>query len=128
MADVDFGTDFHSFPDFDFNLSTISGPPLVVEASMNRLRTARGGLWYDRDYGTDVRQFVNSSASPKSIARAVETEVEKDERVASASATVTREGQNILIVLRITTASGAFTLTIAVSALTVDLIDFSEAA
>jgi hypothetical protein len=100
----------------------------VVEAILRRLQTPRGGLWYDRDYGADVRQFLNGSRSKFAVAAVVEAEALKDERVEEASADVTFTDTTLEIVLRIVTAAGPFDLTIGVSDLTVALLSFNEAA
>jgi hypothetical protein len=101
---------------------------VVVEAVLRRLQTPRGGLWYDRDYGTDVRQFLNGSRSRFTVAAAVEAEALKDERIEEAGAEVTFTDRTLEIVLRIVTADGPFSLTVGVSELTVDLISFDQAA
>ena len=125
---TDYGTDFSCVTDLDSALSTVSGPMVVVEAVLRRLQTTAGGLWYDRDYGTDVRQFLNGSRSRFAVSAAVEAEALKDERIEEAAAEVTFTDETLTIVLRLVLADAEFSLTIGVSQLTVDLISFNEAA
>jgi len=128
MADL--GTDFHLVTDLDANLSPVSGGLCLTEAVVRRLSTPRGALFYDADYGTDVRQYLNSAGlSEFAVAAAVESESLKDERVESAAATVTINAadKSLTVDLRIDTDDGPFVLTISVDDLTVELIDFSDA-
>lgn len=100
----------------------------MIQAVARRLETPRGGLFYDEEYGTDLRAYVNSNAGPLEIARAAELEAMKDERVLAADATVNRSGQSITVTMKLTLADGPFDLTLDVSDLTVDLITFNAAA
>lgn len=124
---ADFGSDFHLVDDLDPQLSTVSGPMVVVEAVVRRLQTPRGGLWYDPAYGTDLRQYLNGVVPRFRVASDVEEEARKDERVQAARATVTFSGETMTVVLTLELADGPFALTIGVDALTVKLIDFSQA-
>lgn len=99
---------------------------MVVQAVARRLQTPRGGLWYDPDYGTDLRQYLNGARSRFRVSRDVENEALKDERVLAASASVTFASQTMTVVLALTLATGVFTLTILVTELTVALVNFSQ--
>ncbi len=120
----EYGVDFHCVDDFDANLSTVSGPLVVIEAVVRRLQTPRGGLWYDRDYGTDLRAFLNGSRSRFRVASAVEQEARKDERVEAAEADVTFTDATMRVDLSLTLEDGVFDLVLNVSALTVELVTF----
>lgn len=113
---ADFGTDLSSFPDVDWSARPTAGPQVVAEAVARRLITPRGQLIGDPDYGMDVRQWIgDSSLSTTSMAAAVETEAEKDERVERAEAGVLREGDALRLALTLTLSSGPFTFVLAVS-------------
>ena len=129
---ADLGSDFSFLNDLDPNLSVISGRTCLAQALVRRLSTKRGGLWYDENYGTDLREFLNSSAGVNVIAQAAENECRKDERVADVEALVEylADSQTIQVKLRIwdDTDSDSFVLTLAVGSLTVELLELSEAA
>lgn len=112
---TDYGTDIHCVDDVDRDLSLVSGPLGVAEAVARRLITPRGRLWYAPDYGTDIRAYLNSELRPFQIARDVEAEALKDERVIAADAEVIRSTADTLeIRLLLTLGDGpfAFVLTI----------------
>ncbi len=128
MATTDYGSDFSCITDLDAKLSTVSGPLVVGQAILRRYITPRGGLWYDPEYGTDLRQFLNGARSRFAVARACELEALKDDRVQQASAEVEITRDTMTIVVRLTLADGPFALTVSVSSLTVEMIEFSQAA
>lgn len=129
MADL--GSDFHCVTDIDFNLSAVSGRTCLAEAIARRLQTPRGGLWYDADYGTDLRQFINSPAlNLRAVSAAAYAEILKDERVESAQVTTTMPGgpsaTTLTVTVSLADSAGPFTLVLSVSSLTVSLLNFSE--
>ena len=98
---------------------------------MHRLSTKRGLLVYAPNDGYDVRQLVNDSANIVSgvgliqMQQAIESEVEKDERVQSATALVTLDpvGNVLSISLTINTVSGVpLVLVLAVNGVTLQLL------
>jgi len=128
-VETDYGQDFTCIEDVDARLSVTSGPLLVAQAVVRRLETPRGGLWYSPNYGTDLRQFINGHATVFRVARAIEQEALKDERVESAKAVVTiTNNRRIDATLTLELADGPFRLVVAVDELTVELIDFRQAA
>ena len=128
MATTDYGSDISCVSDLDPNLTVVSGPLGVIQAVVRRLQTPRGFLWYDKNYGTDLRAFLNGKPSKFRIAQAIESEALKEERVQRADATVTITTDAITVELALTLAEGTFDLTISVTALTVELISFAQAA
>jgi hypothetical protein len=126
---TEYGTDFACVEDLDAKLSLASGPRMVAEAVVRRLSTPRGGLWYDPAYGTDLRGYLNGASSRFRVASDVEREALKDERVAAAAASVTRSASTLSVAIELTLETGVtFDLTLSVSELTVELVDFDEAA
>ena len=126
---TDFGTDVSTFPDLDPTFAPISGFAVVAEACARRLATVRGGLFYDKHYGFDLRTILNDTPTPAQlavIAGQVSAECQKDERVLKADAKLSldRTSSTLTVQVRITTASGPFTLVLAVSAVTVSLVTF----
>ena len=70
----------------------------LIDALRRRLETPRGGLFYDPDYGFDLRQYVQAAmdaALQFELESFIETECLKDERVASVL--VTSELQNDIL-------------------------------
>lgn len=103
-----------------------SGLRNLGNSLVRRLITPRGKLPWDPDYGTDMRDFLHSGATPINrftAARAAQDEVTKDERILSAIATAAYVGNGILrIDLACQTADGPFQLILAVDALTVEIL------
>lgn len=108
----------------------VSGNRAVAEAIARRLQTPRGGLIDDPDYGFDLTAYVNADISPADIALIqsnVDAECLKDERVAAAVSTVTLLATGVLtVVIQLTAGSGPFTLVLAVSDVTVSLLQPSQ--
>ena len=124
MADL--GLDLAGVDDISPNLATVSGRRALIQAIARRLITPRGGLFYDPDYGFDLRQFLSGiTASPGAIASGAAAEAEKDERVDQASAVVAFSGNALMVKLAIADGAdgaGPFTFTIAVSKVSVELL------
>lgn len=121
MADL--GTDFACAFDLDPQMSEVSGRRALIECIARRLQTPHGGLWYDDDYGYDVRQFLSAPViASGELASNVEAEAEKDERVSSASCRVSFNGKTLLIKLEIADSAGPFSFVLAVSDVTVEIL------
>lgn len=122
MADL--GTDIHCVSDMEPTLRVISGREALAHAIARRLQTPFGGLWYDPDYGYDLRQFCSGQLTQAStIASSVELEALKDERVLDAKAAVTVVGKTLDVKVTLTDGLGPFTLVIGVDALTLQLLN-----
>lgn len=124
---TDFGTDISCYPDLDPLGTLVSGNTALAQAIARRLTTPRGGLFYDTNYGTDLRLYLNEGMTNETQSRikaAIESECRKDERVSSASAEVTFNfaTQTLSVSISLVTASGPFTLTLDVTQLTVSLL------
>lgn len=93
----------------------------ISQALLRRLDCPRGRLVDDLDYGLDLRSYCNrgtTTAELAAIAGAVRNELEKDDRVASASVAVTGSATSLAVSIRVVPASAdldAFTLTLAVT-------------
>ena len=125
MADL--GTDIATpnAADLDPSLGLVSGLRGLGEALARRLVTPRGSLLDDPGYGTDVRSWLNSSLDARRmqlIASLVREELLADERVADAKVTVAFAAPRLTITARVRSSEGPFTLILAVSAVTVDLL------
>jgi hypothetical protein len=84
----DYGTDISTFPVVDLTFAPISGRRVVAEAIARRLSTPRGTLFWDPQYGTDLRVFLNDDIdpirTPMEVAIMAKAEAVKDDRVVDA--------------------------------------------
>ena len=132
MSEIDFGLDIAGVYDFDKSLTTVTGQRAVAEAVARRLITPRGGLFYDPNYGYDVRLLLNNSmlqSDVYAVTAAIEAECEKDERVYDAQVSIktTASLETLLISIKLQTSAGPFLLTLSVSNVTVDILTIASA-
>lgn len=119
----DYGEDFGGVDDIDANLSIVTGLTALTQALARRLSTPRGSLFYDSEYGTDIRQWQDAGApSDREIEQLVERECLKDERVDRVRVVSTRVGENLTIQIAGAGDAGPFDFTLFASALTVELL------
>jgi len=119
------GVDFACVTDLDADLSLVDGQTALLQSCARRITTPRGGLFYDANYGIDVRDFLKQSGfSETQAARIIEQELLKDERMLNAVAAVTLNqiDETVTINIEIESDAGPFTLTITVTNLTVELL------
>ncbi len=104
----------------------VSGFRVVAEAVFRRWTCPRGRLINYPNYGYDLGQHVNQDMSARDIAGMVanlEAEAKKDQRVAGATVVAVLGSDGVLTVTgTIDTAQGPFTLTVAASAVSVQLL------
>lgn len=97
---------------------------------LRRLITRRGSLFYDADFGMDVRAWVNAGVTQQNLwelATLVKRELEKDERVDVATVTITPQvGGVLLIKADIVTARGRFALVVEAGKLEVRFLKEGE--
>lgn len=136
-----YGTDVSTFAgangsiDCDPLGSTISGPRAVLECCARRLMSPAGSVPGSPNMGFDLMGKIGARMTPiqrERIRYDVEAELEKDERVQrarvvdfSADAAV---GGRYRLRISVVLSSGTFTLTLAVSAVTIDIVDMRPAA
>lgn len=126
---ADFGLDVSTFPDLDVQGRQISDVRTVVECSLRRLITPNGSLTYDPDFGYDLRDLLNDDLSDRDLRRhssLVAIELEKDERVLSASASLSWDPvRPFVLKVRITATlidDREFTFTAAISSVGAELL------
>ena len=132
VAQAPLGTDVSTVPDLDGYFRLMTGLRVVGEALLRRLTTPPGGLFYDPDYGYDIRGLLNAPLTSADLARArirIVAECQKDERVDTVEAdlALNESTGRLTLSLLVATAAGPFKLTAAVSAVTVELLSFTEA-
>lgn len=130
-APVDFGQDISCLFGLDPLLGLVGGLDCLGQALVHRLSTPRGGLFYDPNYGTDLRAYIEENISPKTLAlvRAdVQAECIKDERVLTCTASTSFDGatETLTVQVDVQTAAGPFRLVLAVTSLTVELLRQTE--
>ena len=126
---TDFGTDVSTFVDGDLDpfFRVISGKRVVAEAIVRRWTTPQGGLFFDENFGRDVRDLLGQATSPQTLfalKTALTLQAEEDERVREATVDVSLDPKTRRLVIRgeIETAEGPFTLVVAVTDLSVELL------
>lgn len=91
----EFCTDASAIPDLDLGMEH-TGYRNLGEALFRRLITIQGALFYDPDYGFDVRQYINQHGTSDIIyelATGIAMECEKDPRVEAAEVEVVQIDQ-----------------------------------
>jgi phage baseplate assembly protein W len=124
---ADYGTDIACYPDLDGFGSLATGRTAVAQALARRLTTPRGSLFYDTNYGTDLRLYLSESFTQEAQSRvkaAVEAECSKDDRVSSCTANVTFNAvaRTLKLSITIDLGDGPFAMTVAVTSLTLALL------
>lgn len=113
----------------------VSGRRLIAEACVRRLRTSRGTLLDDPNYGLALVDLLGSELTPQqeaAVPSRIRNELLKDPRVDDVRVTIakTREGTSILFTvdLEIVTALGPFDLSLAVDEVDLTVLAIPEAA
>jgi len=124
---TDYGTDIV----IGKTVSLVSGTLNLINAVYRRLQTPRGGLFYDPNYGEDVRLYLNGQIDTDILDQIkvnIEQQVQLDARVRTATATVTFNAQaySLKIILQIVPIVGqSFTLVLSVDKLSVTILSNS---
>lgn len=93
----------------------VSGTELLVESLSRRLRTRRGALFYDPDYGSYFPDALGDSFTDggAALAALAEVDLEGDPRVAEARVTVlSHDLRRVELQARLTTVDGPVALVI----------------
>jgi len=87
---ADLGSDFYCIDDLDPNLSVVEDRVCLAHAAVRHVSTPSFGLFYDGNYGYDIREELGKPQGPANriSAHRIETEILKDERVNNVAATV----------------------------------------
>lgn len=110
------GIDIGGVEDVDLFLSYVDGPRATAEAVMRGLLHAPGKLWWAPDLGFNVRGLLHQFFDADRIERAVQAQIETEERVDSADVTATALGDELRLAVELVLtqdlAKVQFTLTI----------------
>lgn len=124
------GKDFVCVDDFDERLSVTNDPrKMIFQAAYHRITNV--SVYGDTDahvnFGIDVRTMLG--APDQDIAAACDEAIQRDPRVLDTTTTITRvqgaapDRVNYTLRIEIDTADGPFDLVVAVSALTVEILE-----
>lgn len=124
------GRDFRCVDDFDERLSATDDPrEIIFQAAYHRITNV--SVYGDTDahinFGIDVRTMLGAPDSD--IMSAVDEAIQRDPRVLDTTTTITRvqgaapDQVNYTLRIEIDSAAGPFDLVVAVSALTVDILE-----
>lgn len=125
---TDYGSDLSCSTDLDGLLRLVTGNQLMEEVCVRRLYCAAGALLSDpTDNTLDARDFLSQDIGPGDITRIqglCAQALMGDDRILSASviATFNSSLKALTLVINAVGANGPFTLTLSVTALTVELL------
>lgn len=128
MASVDYGSDFSITTDLDPMLRLVSGTELMNQVCVRRLYCRPGALLSNPvDNTLDVRDFLSQGITTRdlpTIQGRCQAALLGDQRIYSATVAATFDPNLNVLTLAITGngALGPFNLTLAVSAVTVELL------
>lgn len=126
---LDFGIDIDCVTDISEEGRTVTGAMLLGQAIVRRLMTPRGMLLGCPDYGTDLREYINEDVDELTLVRIraeARAEIMKDERVTNVTfldSGYDRETKTLTLAMAVEANEGALTLKIAVSDVTVELLE-----
>lgn len=119
------GTDVH-----DDLRRQVAGMDNLEAAILRRLQVPRGGLFYQPDYGLDIRLYLNEALTQKrlyELQALIEAEALKDARVLAVAVAIEIERHDALIItLRVATRLRKFALVVEVGKLEVKLLHNSN--
>ena len=128
---IDFGTDVSTFPDLDVRGTQIKDTRSVAECCLRRLMTPNGTLEYDAEAGYDLRDLLNDDLADSDLRKheaLAAIEVEKDERIRSASVSLSLDASTFTLSVRITGVlvdNRPFALTAAITQISSDILKAS---
>lgn len=127
-VDLGFGQDFQVLGGVNPSFQLVGGYTNLGQALCMRLQTPRGGLFYDADYGFDLRSYLNAAITRQVAAQivgGVQSECLKDERVQVCTATLSVDltQETLTVAVNVVTAQGPFSFILEVTDATVTLIE-----
>lgn len=117
----DLGSDFDRSNGLSPDMRLLESPQdqglAFMQSQVERLLTPRGALWYDLNYGLDIRIYIADDTDPPVAADAINKELLKDERCARCTTLITVSGNSWNITTSPVAVTGVtYDLTFSVSA------------
>lgn len=126
----DLGTDLSCVDDCTAEMSEVTGRICLAQAIARRYLTPRGRLIDDPNYGYDLTQYINDDLGPSDLGKikaGSEAEALKDERVEECNVSIAVSVGGVMMLTAILTdGNGPFTLVLAITAVTVQIITVSK--
>lgn len=106
--------------------SVTSGRPLLAEAIIRRISTARGTLIDTKipttvgNYGIDIQDTVDADMTPEDIGQlsaSIDAQIRQEERVIRSTTAAVLAGDVLLVPIQLVDGAGPFRLTLSVSTL-----------
>lgn len=109
---ADHGNDLAGIDDITPDLGEVDGRACLIQALATRLIQPKGGVFYDENNGYDTRALLSSEVKPRGVEQSIAAQLLADERVESASVTVTVNAATREVEIRcdIVDAAGPFRL------------------
>ncbi len=126
---VDFGSAWSCLEDLTMPAIMVTGFRVIAENIACRWGTARGGLPEDPNFGYRLADFINDDIDRVTLAqiqRAAEAEAEKDQRVDSCEVSLSLVNGAMIVVGKVTTQQGPFSLVVSASAVSTTLLQVSQ--
>jgi hypothetical protein len=130
-----YGTDLGTYPnaaangaiDLDLGMSEVTGRTLLAQSLVRRQTTPPGSVIDSPNDCLDVRGWVSAGATQQqlnALAGNLKSELLKDERVTAVTVTVSFNQATMTLTIdeQVTSSYGPFTLTLAVSQVTLSLL------
>lgn len=133
LPNLPFGTDLATITasngvgDLDVGMAEVTGRTLLAQRLARRLTTPRGSVIDAPNDCVDIRLFMSTVSTPQGISAtqgSVQNELQKDQGVLSATVAVAYSIQTSImsITIQVQSAYGPFSLTLAVSAVTISIL------
>lgn len=126
---VSLGSDLSCVADIDPAGAEVTEKLLLAQALVRRLTTPRGRLIDDANYGYDLNQWLNADVGPAELAQIQaqsQAECLKDERVQSATISVTFIANVMIVSVAIVAALGPFQFVLSIGGVTPQLITVTQ--
>ena len=124
---IDYGRDLSCMTDLTSTATEVTGRLLLAESCVRRLQTDQGALIDDPNYGYNIVGEIDNDLTDRDIARIasqVDNELMKDERIrlSQTTASYVQKTGILTVSIRLTDHIGPFTLVLAISAVTIDIL------
>jgi phage baseplate assembly protein W len=130
----DLGTDVDARSGVPLRWSLVSGRANLANALARRFITARGSLPDDPEYGADLRDYLSSGLTPAGLSQlrgTIVAQAAAEKRIQSVDSVdfaFNQSSSALAVALGLSDAQGPFDLILAITAVTVDILNRGQAA